>query len=60
MYIKTGLGFAVISGFSPRDRSRVGQVCSPDKEFRYLRHIVTSPSCAATKSASEEDQDISA
>jgi hypothetical protein len=33
-----GEGFAVMSGVCTRSHLRVGQLCLPDKEFRYLRH----------------------
>ena len=39
-----GVGFAVMSGIYPQDRSRGGQVgFLPDKEFRYLRQCCYSP-----------------
>src|SRR5437588_7560201 len=39
-----GVGFAVMSGIYPRNRSRGGQVgYLPDKEFRYLRQFCYSP-----------------
>ena len=31
-------GFAVMSGIDMQSRLRMGQLCLPDKEFRYLRH----------------------
>jgi hypothetical protein len=31
-------GFAVMSGIDVQARARTGQLCLPDKEFRYLRH----------------------
>ena len=31
-----------MSGIDVRRRRRTGQLCLPDKEFRYLRHTVTS------------------
>jgi len=41
-FLLNGLGFAVMSGVDARRRRRAGQLCLPDKEFRYLRHTVTS------------------
>ncbi len=35
-------GFAVMSGIDVQARAHTGQLCLPDKEFRYLRHSVTS------------------
>jgi hypothetical protein len=43
--IDGSVGFTVMSGIDVCDRSRTGQLCLPDKEFRYLRHPVTPASC---------------
>jgi len=32
-------GFAVMSGIDVRAHARTGQLCLPDKEFRYLRQL---------------------